>query len=124
MFHFFSLMKAMSIPFIYMIIVGFIWGFFPNINMEFMLIFLFFPTYILIGILAPKFNHETPYFSSFIGSLSLSVLNILGGQYIFDFDVMVNPDGINRSLVMSTGVSIITTGIYLSIRRKKVLKDV
>ncbi|MGV3464071.1 MAG: hypothetical protein ACO1OT_02115 [Heyndrickxia sp.] len=124
MFHFFSLMKAMSIPFIYMIVVGFMWGFFPNINMEFMLILLFFPTYILIGILAPKFNKETPYFSSFIGSLTLSVLNILGGQYIYDFDVMVNPDGINRSLVMSTGISVMTTYIYLSIRRKKVLKDV
>ncbi|MCB7071773.1 hypothetical protein LIZ76_17905, partial [Caldibacillus sp. 210928-DFI.2.22] len=68
MFHFLGLLKAMSVPFIYMIVFGFISGFLPNMDLDLMIVLLFFPTYILIGILAPIYNKKTPYFASFIVS--------------------------------------------------------
>ena len=58
MFHFLGLLKAMSVPFIYMIVFGFISGFLPNMDLDLMIVLLFFPTYILIGILAPIYNKK------------------------------------------------------------------
>ncbi|MGG3854668.1 hypothetical protein ABET36_09665 [Caldifermentibacillus hisashii] len=124
MFHFLGLLKAMSIPFIYMIVFGFISGFLPNMDLDLMIVLLFFPTYILIGILAPIYNKKTPYFASFIGSLSLSVLNFFFGHFFFELETLADPDRVNRSLVLSTSVSIITTSIFLFTKKRKVLKNV
>lgn len=118
LFNFLGLLKSMSIPLIYMIVIGFLGGFVNSINIQLLLIVLFFPAYILIGILAPIWNMKTPFFSCFIGSLTLSVLNILSGQYFFDFGVMSDPEGLNRSLILSISISLITTCLYLSIRKK------
>ena len=119
MFDFKGFVKTLSIPLLYLIMSGLVLGFIEGINIPNMLFIFFIPSYLFTGIFSPYWNPTTPYFTSYFTSLSLGFLSILSGQYLYGFETLTNAEGINRSLVFSTSISLIITYIYLHIKMKK-----
>ncbi|AIE58781.1 hypothetical protein MGA3_16838 [Bacillus methanolicus MGA3] len=118
MFDFKGFLKTISIPLVYLIIAGLILGFLNVRSVQMIILLLFIPSYLFTGIFSPYWNSKTPYFSSYLSSLTLSFLNILSGQYLFGFDTLTNSEGVNRALVFSTSFSLMITYLFLIIRKK------
>jgi hypothetical protein len=119
MFNLSGFFKVIGISFLTTIIISFIIGF---INLQYMVLALsliFFASYIVTGIFAPVFSPKTPYFTSFLASVTMTLFNFLCSMFIMNVLVFADPVGVNRSLVISSTASLVTTFIALQIMKRR-----
>ncbi|KQL51016.1 hypothetical protein AN964_18480 [Heyndrickxia shackletonii] len=114
-----GLLSTLGIALICTVVVSFLIGLL-NIKYEFLGVsIIFLISYVVTGITAPLWNPKTPYFSSYLSSLFLTILNFFAALYVLDVNVLFNPDGVNNSLVLSSMTSLITTFIVVQIMKRK-----
>ncbi|MBP3039330.1 hypothetical protein J9303_07500 [Bacillaceae bacterium Marseille-Q3522] len=114
--------KTVGIVIIVLVFFSFIAGFFMNSNPILFLIMMYVCTYVLSGVLAPIWNQETPYFASFLTSITLTVINLFFSVYLLNVMVLADPVQVNSSLVRNSLVSLFVTFIVVQIlKRKQVL---
>ncbi|MEN0663933.1 hypothetical protein [Caldifermentibacillus hisashii] len=113
-----GLFSTVGISLISTLVVSFLIGLL-QINYEFLVVsIIFLVTYVVTGITAPIWNPKTPYFSSYLASIILTLFNFFAANYVLRVNVLFNPDGVNNSLVISTTTSLITTFIFLQITKR------
>lgn len=113
-----GLFSTVGISLISTLVVSFLIGLL-QINYEFLVVsIIFLVTYVVTGITALIWNPKTPYFSSYLASIILTLFNFFAANYVLGVNVLFNPDGVNNSLVISTTTSLITTFIFLQITKQ------
>jgi hypothetical protein len=112
-------LKTLGIVLLITITISFIMGFFNIGNITLFLLLMYSCTYILNGILAPIWNSKTPYFASYLSSITLTVFNLLFAFFVLDIMVFLDPVEINRGLVLNSTLSLLATLLTLKILKKK-----
>lgn len=119
MFNFKGFLSAVGIILFITIFVSFVLGFFRNIPPNFTVGTIFIVTYISLGIAAPYWNPNTPYFATFICSVTLTVLNIFFAIFFMDIFLLTSPISVNNSILYSTLVSLSVALFYQKIRTRQ-----
>lgn len=119
MFNFSGFIKSLGIGLFVFIAVSFFMGIIGVDNIPFMFTVLYTLCYVLIGILAPLWNPETPYTASYLASITLAVLNFLFAYFILDILVFAEPTSINAGLVRNSLVSLIVTFVVVKVIKRK-----
>lgn len=119
MFSFSGLLKTLGIVLLVFISISFIAGFINVSSIGVLLTLMYSLCYLLTGILAPIWNNETPYFASYIASLTLTVINFIVAIYLLDVMVLADPMEINSSIVLNTSISLIGSLIVVSIIKRR-----
>ncbi|MGM0831159.1 MAG: hypothetical protein ACQEU4_23455 [Bacillota bacterium] len=105
----------MLITILFSFIIGLI-----NIGTVTLFIFVqFLLSNILIGILAPIKNSSTPFTATFLGSVTLTVLNYIVAYYVFNIYVLADPVQINNNLLLSTSISLAVALVYIKFFMRK-----
>lgn len=119
MFSFSGFLKTLGIILLVFIGISFVLGFVGLNHIGVLLAMMYLFCYLLAGVLAPIWNSKTPYFASFILSVTLTVLNILAAIYLLDVQVLADPAEINSSLVYNTALSLLATFVVVKIMERK-----
>lgn len=119
MFNLFGFFKSLGIVLLVFIGVSFFIGIFKINHVALSLILMYGSSYVLIGVLAPLSNRKTPYFASYLSSITLTVLNFLFAMFMMDILVFADPVEINRGLVWNSLISLVTTSIVLQIVKRR-----
>lgn len=119
MFSFSGLLKTLGIVLLVFISISFMVGFINVSSIGVLLTLMYSLCYLLTGILAPIWNNKTPYFASYIASLTLTVINFLVGIFLLDVMVLADPMEINSSIVFNTSISLVGTFIVVNIIKKR-----
>ncbi|MEW9109775.1 hypothetical protein ACQCT6_12235 [Cytobacillus gottheilii] len=119
MFSFSGFLKTLGIVLLVFIALSFVLGFVGLNHMGALLAIMYFFCYLLAGVLAPMWNKKTPYFSSFMLSVTLTVLNLVAAIYLLDVMVLADPAEINSSLVYNTALSLLATFVTVKIMEKR-----
>jgi hypothetical protein len=115
MFSFSGFLKTLGIVLIVFISISFLSGLVRLNQIGALLSLMYLFCYILAGVLAPIWNNKTPYFASFILSVTLTVINLLVAIYLLDVMVLADPAEINSSLVYNTSISLLATFVAIKI---------
>ncbi|MGI8386738.1 hypothetical protein [Robertmurraya sp. P23] len=115
MFSFSGFLKTLGIVLLVFITTSFFSGFVMLNQIGTLLSLMYMSCYILAGILAPVWNKKTPYFTSFLLSVTLTVMNLLVAMYLLDVMVLADPAEINSSLVYNTSISLLATFVAIKI---------
>ncbi|SEU05254.1 hypothetical protein SAMN05421676_11637 [Salinibacillus kushneri] len=118
MFQFTGLIRAMGVSILLTIFFSFLLGLINLLNVEWTIIVTFLITYISIGILAPMWNRDTPYFAVFLGSLSLTVINFLFSMVVLHIPVFTAPLEVNSSITTSIVTSLVTAYLLITILKR------
>ncbi|WP_458415053.1 hypothetical protein ACNQFZ_09745 [Schinkia sp. CFF1] len=94
-------------------------GFIQINNTAIILTILYTLCYILNGILAPIWNKETPYFASFISSVTLTFMNMLFAVFVLDIMVFADSGTVNNGLARNSIISLLMTFLAIKIRARK-----
>jgi hypothetical protein len=115
LFSFSGFLKTIGVVLMVFIAISFLTGLvgFNQIGALLSVMYMF--CYILAGVLAPIWNKKTPYFASFLLSVTLTVINLLVAMYLLDVMVLADPGEINSSLVYNTSLSLATTFVAIKI---------
>lgn len=124
MFNFSGFVKSLGVVIIIYITASFILGLLQVNNVAVILTVLYILCYMLNGVVAPIWNEETPYFASFISSVTLTFMNMLYAVFVLDIMVFIDPETVNMGLVRNSMISLFMTFLFIKImaRKKKVLK--
>ncbi|PLS15386.1 hypothetical protein CVD28_23990 [Bacillus sp. M6-12] len=124
MFNLTGFLKGIGIVLALFIFISFLLGLFNINQIALSLSILYVLCYVLNGVLAPIWNPETPYFASYLASISLTVINLLFAVFVFDVMVFADPAEINIGLVRNSAISLIVSFAVIQIlKRKKVLQN-
>lgn len=115
MFSFSGFLKTLGIVLMVFIAISFLTGLVGLNQIGALLSLMYICCYILSGVLAPIWNKKTPYFASFLLSVTLTVINLLVAIYLLDVMVLADPGEINSSLVFNTSLSLATTFVAIKI---------
>ncbi|RLQ91158.1 hypothetical protein [Falsibacillus albus] len=119
MFNLKGLLQAMGVSLLLTIIISLVIGMVNSLSITIAVVLMFIASYVSLGVLSPKWNRATPYFASFIGAITLSLINFWFASRFMGVEILTNPEAVNKSLVFSTLTSLITTYIVLQIQRKR-----
>lgn len=119
MFNFAGFIKALGVGIFAFIAISFIMGLTGMERIPFSLTVLYTICYVLIGVLAPMWNPETPYTASYLASITLTVLNLLFAYFILDILVFAEPASINSGLARNSLVTLAATYVFLKISERK-----
>ncbi|WP_218970444.1 hypothetical protein [Cytobacillus gottheilii] len=101
------------------IMISFVIGFVGVNHIGLMLSLMYMFSYLLAGVLAPIWNVNTPYFASFMLSVTLTVLNLLAASYLLNIMVLADPAEINSSFMYNTSLSLLATFAVVKIMEKR-----
>ncbi|GAA0497262.1 hypothetical protein GCM10008986_25290 [Salinibacillus aidingensis] len=118
MFQFTGLIRAMGASIFLTIVISFLLGLMNVLNVQGTIIAAFLITYVSIGILAPLWNRETPYFATFMGSLTLTVLNFIFSIVVLHIPVFTSPLEVNDQITASIVTSFITAFLMITILKR------
>lgn len=119
MFNLKGLIQAIGIVLLVTILTSFLIGFINIGSIPIIILAQFFITNVLIGIIAPIKNTQTPYTAAFLGSVTLTVLNYIVAYYMFNIYVLADPTQINNNLLLSTSIALITALFYKKLMLEK-----
>lgn len=119
MFNFSGFIKALGVGIFAFIAISFFMGLTGMDRIPLSLTVLYTICYVLIGVLAPMWNPETPYTASYLASITLTVLNLLFAYFILDILVFAEPASINSGLVRNSLVTLAATYVFLKISERK-----
>lgn len=113
MFRFIGLMQSMGISFLVLLLINFLMGMFHIGGFASIIIISFICTYILNGMLSAHYNPNAPYFSSYIGGITLTILNFWCAQLFFDWFVWDQTNLLYASIFINSAASLLATYITL-----------
>ncbi|MFE8703875.1 hypothetical protein ACFYKX_25210 [Cytobacillus sp. FJAT-54145] len=119
MFSFSGFVKSLGIVLLVLITISFTVGLLNINHIGVLLTIMYSFTYVLNGVLAPLLNQRTPYFASYLSSITLTVLNLIVAIYLLDVMVLADPAEINRGLFMNSTISLLATFIVVMILKRK-----
>jgi hypothetical protein len=119
MFSFRGLLKTLGVVMIFFISASFLLGFFSINHVALSLSILYILCYVLNGVLCPIWNPETPYFASYIASVTLTLLNLLFAVFVLDIMVLAEPIDVNKGMVRNSIMSLIVTFVVVKMMNRK-----
>lgn len=119
MFSFSGFLKTLGMVLLVFITISFILGFFQLNHIGILLTIMYGVSYVLNGILAPVWNPKTPYFASYLSSITLTVFNLFFALYFLDIMVLADPMEVNSGLVINSSLSLIATFITINVYIKR-----
>ncbi|MRG87383.1 hypothetical protein [Salinibacillus xinjiangensis] len=118
MFQLMGFIQAIGVSVLITICFSFMVGFLSLASVEWSVLISFLVSYISIGIFAPLWNRKTPYFATFLGSITIVVINFIFSTIILRIPVLVDPLQVNQNLTASVAVSLSTALLVIPILKR------
>lgn len=114
-----NIIKALGTVVLLTTCISFIIGLFNLGSIPFLVVTFFLVTNVLMGIVGPLYNNQCPYVATFLGSITISVINYCVSYFVFEVNVLVDPDVLNSNLTIGTSISLITALITVRIMNER-----
>lgn len=119
MFNLKGLLQALGLSLLVTMFFSFLFGFFGVVRIEVVIITIFFISYISIGVFAPIWNRKTPYFAAFIGSITLTVVQLSFSSFFLRLPTFIDPIGVNQSLTFNAVLSLLAAWVMITVLNKR-----
>ncbi|MFB4169305.1 hypothetical protein [Virgibacillus sp. JSM 102003] len=110
--------QTIGVTLIITLVYGFIIGFFNLMSVEWVVFSTFIVSYGSVGVLAPLWNKQTPYFAAFLSANVLTVLNLLFSVTVLRMQVLVDPNTVNENLLSSTVFAMLIAFLFMQINNR------
>ncbi|HLR07658.1 MAG TPA: hypothetical protein VK136_00120 [Bacillota bacterium] len=118
MFNFRGFIQTIGVSLIITMVYSFIIGFFNLMSVEWSIFTTFIVSYGSVGVFAPLWNRQTPYFAAFLSAVVLTVLNLLFSIIVLRIQVLAKPDIVNENLFSSTTFTMLIAFLFMQINKR------
>lgn len=118
MFSFRGFIQTIGVSLIIVLVYSFIIGFFNLFPVEWVVFSTFIVSYGSVGVLAPLWNRQTPYFAAFLSAVVLTVLNLLFSVLVLRIPVLFEPNIVNENLLSSVVFAMIIAFFSMKINQR------
>src|SRR5699024_559063 len=99
-------------------VYSFIIGFFNLMSVEWSIFTTVIVSYGSVGVFAPLWNRQTPYFAAFLSAVVLTVLNLIFSLIVLLIQVLAKPDIVNENLFSSTTFTMLIAFLFMQINKR------